>query len=285
MGSLVAPERLRFDFSHYAPVTEEELKEIQQLVNEKIRHNLEVESKMMPYEQAVAEGALALFGEKYGDMVRVVEIKTESEVISAELCGGTHVARSGELGLFQIVSEGSIGAGLRRIEAVTGRGAETFIAERLSASEIIAQQLQAQLDSRQKHIAVLEQKLARKEAESLLPQVQSIKGISVLATGVSASNMETLRLMGDWLKERLGSAVIVLGAVWDDKPHFLAVVTPDLVSKGLSAAEIAKQVAAVTGGSGGGRAHLGQAGGKDKTKLNEALSLVAKLVKDAHLRA
>ncbi len=294
MGSLVAPERLRFDFSHHAPVSKEELDKIQQLANEKIRQDLIVESKILPFDQAIAEGALAFFGEKYGDTVQVMTIKgaDEPEVFSAELCGGTHISRTGQIGMLQVTSESSIGAGLRRIEAVTGRGAEELIQERLFALETVAHHLKApvaevptrvadilsQLDSEQKRAAGLEQELARRAAEALLQRVQSVDGIAVLAAEVSASNMEILRQMGDWLKAKLGSAVIVLGAIWDDKPHFLTMVTQDLVTKGLNAAEIAKRVAQVTGGGGGGQSHLGQAGGKDKTKLAEALHLVDKLV-------
>jgi alanyl-tRNA synthetase len=292
-GSLVAPDRLRFDFSHYAPVSEDELRMIQQLVNEKIRHNLKVEvQKNIPYAQAIAEGALAFFGEKYGDTVRVIKIESPDGVFSAELCGGTHVSQTGEVGLFYIVSESSVGAGLRRIEAVTGRGAEAFVAQHISTLETIAQQLQSpltevqnkvaniitELDRERKRIAALEQKLAKGEAENLLSQLKLVNGIPVLVAEVSASSMETLRQMGDSLKERLGSAVILLGAIWDDKPHFLSMVTSDLVSEGLNAAEIVKRVAEVTGGSGGGRPNLGQAGGKDKGKLREALRLVPRLV-------
>jgi alanyl-tRNA synthetase len=283
MGSLVAPERLRFDFSHHSPISEEELEGIQQLINEWIRQDPVVEVEEIPYEQAKASGALALFGEKYGDRVRVVKIKSRDEVISAELCGGTHTGRTGEVGICLLVSEGSVGTGLRRIEAVSGRGAEAFIRERFSTLEAMAHQLQSQLDEERRRAAALGQKLAKREAESLLPQVQSVNGVSVLAAEVTASNMETLRQMGDWLKGKLGSGVVVLGAVWDDKPHFLAMVTPDLVKRGLSAEGMAKQVAKVTGGGGGGRPHLGQAGGKDKTKLGEALHLVSRLVADAHL--
>ncbi len=283
MGSLVAPERLRFDFSHHSPLSQEELGGIQRLINEWVRQDLIVEAKEMPYEQAKASGALALFGEKYGDRVRVVKIKSPDEAISAELCGGTHTGRTGEIGICLLVSEGSIGAGLRRIEAVTGRGAEAFIQERVSSLEAMSHQLQSQLEEERRRAAALGQKLAKREAESLLPQVQSVNGVSVLAAEVTASDMETLRQMGDWLKGKLGSGVVVLGAVWDDKPHFLAMVTPDLVKRGLSAEGMAKQVAKVTGGGGGGRPHLGQAGGKDKTKLGEALHLVSRLVADAHL--
>jgi alanyl-tRNA synthetase len=184
---------------------------------------------------------------------------------------------------------------MRRIEAVTGRVAESFIEEGFSTLEGVATQLGTtpaevqeklaavlhELAQERKRAKTLEEQLLRKVAQSLLSEVQQVDGIAVLAAKVSASNMEVLRQMGDWLKEKLGSAVIVLGVVWDDKPRFLAMVTPDLAAKGIHAGEIVKQVAQVTGGSGGGRAEIGQAGGKDKKKLDEALNLVAKLIKKA----
>jgi alanyl-tRNA synthetase len=291
-GSLVAPDRFRFDFTYEAPVLKEELSQIQRIVNENIRQNLLVTKKEMPYTQAVAEGAIALFGEKYGDVVRTVRIGSAKSLVSFEVCGGTHVDRTGDIGLFQIVSEGSIGSGMRRIEAVTGRGAERLIEERASMLEKIAQQLQVpaasieskiastleELDSERKRAAALERELSKETAASLLGKVESVKGVSVLAVKVSASNMDALRHTGDVLRDKLGSAVIVLAAIWDDKPNFLAVVTPDLVSRGLNAGEMVKKVAQATGGGGGGRPQLGQGGGKDKDKLEEALKLVPKLV-------
>lgn len=291
-GSLVAPDRFRFDFTYEAPVLKEELSQIQRIVNENIRQNLLVTKKEMPYTQAVAEGAIALFGEKYGDVVRTVKIGSAKSHVSFEVCGGTHLDRTGDIGFFQIVSEGSIGSGMRRIEAVTGRGAEKLIEERASTLEKIAQQLQVpaanieskvastleELDSERKRAVALERQLSKETAESLLTQAESVKGVSVLAVKVSASSMDALRHTGDVLREKLGSGVIVLAAAWDDKPNFLAVVTPDLVSKGLNAGDIVKKVAQATGGSGGGRPQLGQGGGKDKDKLEEALKLVSRLV-------
>jgi alanyl-tRNA synthetase len=293
-GSLVTPDRFRFDFTYEAPVLKEELGQIQRIVNEYIRQNLLVKKEEMPHTQAVSEGAIALFGEKYGDVVRTVKIGSAKTRVSFEVCGGTHVDRTGDIGLFQIVSEGSIGSGMRRIEAVTGRGAEKLIEERASTLEKIAQQLQVpaanieskiastleELNSERKRAVALERQLSKETAESLLAQAETVKGISVLATKVSVSNMDALRHMGDVLKDKLGSAVVVLAAVWDDKPNFLAMVTPDLVARGLNAGEIVKKVAQATGGSGGGRPQLGQGGGKDKDRLEEALKLVAKLVEE-----
>jgi alanyl-tRNA synthetase len=293
-GSLVAPERFRFDFTYEAPVLKEELSQIQRIVNENIRQNLSVTKKEMPHSQAVAEGAIALFGEKYGDVVRTVKVGSAKAPISFEVCGGTHVDRTGDLGLFQVISEGSIGSGMRRIEAVTGREAEKLIEERASMLDKIARRLQVpaayvegklsgvleELDSERKRAVVLERQLSKETAESLLNQAESVKGVSVLVAKTSVSNMDALRHMGDVLREKLGSGVIVLAAVWDDKPSFLAMVTPDLISRGLNAGDIVKKVAQATGGSGGGRPQLGQGGGKDKDKLEQALKLVARLVEE-----
>ncbi len=275
-GSLVAPERLRFDFSHLTAVTKEELQKINQIVNDKVRRNLRVSAEDVPYKKAIDEGAIALFDEKYGDKVRVVRVGEPR--VSAELCGGTHVAATGEIGLFHIISESSIGAGLRRIEAVTGRGAEAYFNERLSDLQKIAQNLDAERDKLGKQVLALERELARLRAESLLAQAEVIKGVTVLVAKVPSSRLEILREMSDFIREKLGSAVVVLGTVYEDKPAFLAAVTPDLVAKGYNAGEIVKQVAAVTGGGGGGKPNLAQAGGKDKKKLDEALKLVKSLI-------
>jgi alanyl-tRNA synthetase len=293
-GSLVAPDRFRFDFNCETPVFKEELSQIQHIVNENIRRNLPVTKKEMPYAEAVAEGAIALFGEKYGDVVRTVKIGPARAPVSFEVCGGTHVDRTGDIGLFQIVSEGSIGSGLRRIEAVTGREAEKLIEERASALERVAQKLQVpvanveskvagileELESERKRAVALERQLSKEIADSLLGKVVSVKGVSVLAANVQASNMDALRHMGDVLREKLGSGVIVLAAVWDGKPNFVALVTPDLVSRGLNAGEIVRRAAQAAGGSGGGRPQLGQGGGKDKDRLEDALKLVPKLVEE-----
>ena len=291
-GSQVAPDRFRFDFTQEAPVLEEELSRIQQLVNENIRRNLPLTKKEVPYAEAVAEGAIALFGEKYADKVRVVKVGPGKVPVSFEVCGGTHVSRTGDIGFFHILSEGSIGSGMRRIEAVTGRGAEALVEERISTLERIAHRLQSvtsevegkvegvlgELDSERKRAVALERQLSRDSTEALMSQVKSVNGVSVLAARVSASDIDILRHMGDLLKERLGSGVIVLGTVWDDRPNFLAMVTSDLVARGLSAGEIVKKVAQETGGGGGGKPLMAQGGGKDVTKLEQALESIAGLV-------
>ncbi len=289
-GSLVAPDRFRFDFSHLTAMTEKELQEVNHIVNEKVRQNLPVYGGETSYKEAVEKGAIALFGEKYGDVVRVVEIG--EPVVSAELCGGTHVASTGEVGYFHITGESSIGAGLRRIEAVTGRGAEAYINRHFSALEQIAQSLGAspddaqdklsslitELDKERKRAVALERELSKRIAESLVSQAEVVNGVRVLAARVPSSPLRVLREMGDLLREQLKSGVIVLGTVYENKPAFLATVTPDLVARGYNAGEIVKQVARVTGGSGGGEARLAQAGGKYKDKLDEALQLVKSLI-------
>jgi alanyl-tRNA synthetase len=289
-GSVVAPHHLTFDFSHSAALTEEQLSEVQRIVNEMIRQNLTVRDKMMPKQQALDAGALAFFEEKYGDEVRVLEIGRPP--VSIELCGGTHVKRTGDIGFFQIVAESSIGAGLRRIEAVTGRGAEEFIKERFAIIEHVADELkapvaevenriaalQAEIDAERKKALALERRLLSSSLDSILDKVESVNGITVLAARVSASDMEALRQAGDLIKERLNSVLVVLGADYDGRANFVAMATPDLVKKGLHAGNIVKQVAAVAGGGGGGKAEIGQAGGKDVNRLDDALRLVKELV-------
>jgi len=289
-GSLVAPHHLRFDFSHLKALSAKQLAEVNRVVNDKIRRNLPVYDEVVPYKEAIEAGAIALFDEKYGDTVRVLKIG--EPFISVELCGGTHVSATGEIGIFHIISESSIGAGLRRIEAVTGREAEQYFAERLTDLERIAKSLGSsteeardkvsglagELEQERKQRLALERELAKKTAESLLSQVEVVRGVKVLVTKVSSSRMEMLREMSDLLRDRLKSAIVVLGTVYEGKPAFLAVVTPDLVAKGYDAGKIVKQVAAVTGGGGGGKPNLAQAGGKDKKKLDQALKLVKGLI-------
>ena len=289
-GSLVTPDRFRFDFNHLEAVGKPRLLEIQRLVNEKIRENLAVTASVTSYKEAVARGATALFGEKYGDEVRVLQVGDPP--FSVELCGGTHVQATGEIGLLQIVSEESVGSGLRRIEAVTGRGAERLVAERLSALDSLAAQLQTppegveakvaamagELERERKRAAAMERESARKAAGSLVSEAREVKGIKVLSAKVAAPTADAMREMGDRLKQDLGSGVIVLGGLFDGKPGLLAMVTPDLAAKGFNAGQIVKEAAKVVGGGGGGRAELGQGSGKDASKLDEALGQVAGLV-------
>jgi alanyl-tRNA synthetase len=289
-GSLVDPDHLRFDFAHPSAVTKEELSQIQHIVNEKIRRNLKVTASNMLYQQALDRGALAFFEEQYGEEVRVLEIGKPP--ISAELCGGTHVKATGEIGFLHIIEESSIGAGLRRIEAVTGRGAESYIDRQISILDEVAEDLKAspseiksriaalhsEIDTERKRALAVERELSKNAVGSLLGEVVTINGIPVLTARVSASNMEALRQTGDMIKDSLESILVVLGAVYGDQANFVAMLTPDLVKKGLHAGEIVKQVAQVTGGRGGGRAEMGQGGGKDINRLDNALGLVRDLV-------
>jgi len=289
-GSLVEPERFRFDFSHLGQVTEGQLNEIQRQVNDWIRQNLKAEAKVLPHKQAIAEGAIALFEEKYGEEVRMLGIGEPA--ISKELCGGTHVSSTGEIGIFLITSESSIGTGLHRIEAVTGRKAESLIESRLTALQSVAKEVEgsleevpgkvkaliSELEAERKRVLSLERELSRRIAEDLLGQAEQVNGVTVLAAKVPALTMPILREMGDTLRDRLKSAIVVLATVYNGKPNFLAMVTPDLVAKGFHAGDIINQVAKVTGGGGGGKAAMAQAGGRDATKIDEALKLVHKLI-------
>ncbi|MFC1995668.1 DHHA1 domain-containing protein, partial [Chloroflexota bacterium] len=289
-GSLVAPDRFRFDISHLTAVTGKEMQKINNIVNDNIRQNLMVYDEEIPYKKAIEEGAIALFDEKYADKVRVMKIG--EPFISAELCGGTHVTSTGEIGFFQIIGESSIGASLRRIEAVTGREAERYIEKHFLDLEKIAKALDAEPDDvyskandlstelkkEQKQTLALERELAKIRADSLLSQAEEVKGVTVLVAKIPSSRMEILREIGDFIRDKLKSVVVVLGTTYEEKPIFLATVTPDLVARGYNAGEIVKQVAGVTGGSGGGKATLAQAGGKYKNKLDEALRLVKSLI-------
>ncbi len=292
-GSLVAPDRLRFDFTHVEALKPEELADVQRLVNEKIRENLPVRTERKSYEEATAGGATALFDEKYAAEVRVVEVAEENERYSAELCGGTHVRATGDIGQFIIVGEESIGAGLRRIEALTGRGADEYVRDRLTTlqqlrgrlgvtgddAELVARVdlLFEEVDSLKKRVQALERELGRNRAEALLAEAEHVDGRSLLTARVPASSPEALREMGDWLRDRLGSGVIVLGTVVDGRPSLLAMVTPDLTSRGLNAGELVKRAAQVTGGGGGGRPEMAQAGGRDASRLDEALRAAKEL--------
>ncbi len=289
-GSLVAPDRLRFDFTHMAALTLEELREIEQWVNARVRENLPVTAQVIDYDKAIAAGAVAIFGEKYGDRVRMVSIDDYTK----ELCGGTHLRATGEIGLFHIVGEESIGAGLRRIEALTGRGAERYMQEALTTLVQVADRLQVpptevenkvaslleSLKEKEREVARLRREKARSEVDSLLEKVREVKGVKLLAAQVRADNIESLREMTDWVRDRLGSVVVILGAVLDGKPGFVAAVTPDLVEGGLRADWLVKEVASLVGGGGGGRATMAQAGGRDASKLQEALAAVEGFLAD-----
>ncbi|MBE0430366.1 MAG: alanine--tRNA ligase [Dehalococcoidia bacterium] len=289
-GSSVEPRGFRFDLSHLSAITEQQLSEIQSQVNEWIRQNLRVQPRLMPYSQAIADGAIALFEEKYGDEVRVLEIGEPP--ISKELCGGTHVSSTGEIGLFLITGQGSIGAGLHRIEAVTGREAEALVESRLATLKSLSRsvessmeevpgkltELMGELEAERRRALWLERELSRRIVEDLVGSTEQVDGVTVLAARVPALSMPVLRETGDMLRDRLQSAVVVLATVQNGKPSFLAVVTQDLTARGFHAGDIINQVARVAGGGGGGKAGMAQAGGKDAARVDEALQSVKGIV-------
>jgi alanyl-tRNA synthetase len=287
-GSLVTPERLRFDFTHFSAMTPEEIQKVEDRLNEAILANMTVSATEMSLEAAKASGATALFGEKYGDSVRVVSMGD----FSKELCGGTHVRLTGDIGLVKILSEGGIGAGLRRIEAVAGTEALTYIRslndQLLDIAQLLkaqpadlskrVQAMMAQIKDLEKEVQQLNAKFAKSEVEGLLQRVKEIEGIPVLASQVQAQDMDSLRNMADLLKDKLKTGVLVLGAVSEGKVNWVTVVAPTGLS-GLHAGQIIKEVAKITGGGGGGRPDMAQAGGKDPAKLGEALDQVPAIIK------
>jgi len=303
-GSLVAPDRLRFDFTHPGTLSPQELAAIEQGVNDWIYRNDAVAWRWMAYKDAVATGAMALFGEKYGDEVRVVEVGASASPItqspnhpisplSRELCGGNHVNNTAEIGVFHVGSEGSVGSGVRRIEAVTGRGAHALLQERLDLLHRTAstlgvpetevdrkvQALLEQVSGQQKELARLREQAARQEFQALLGQVVEIEGgVKVLAQPVTAADANVMRQMTDWFRNQLGSGVVVLGAGIDGKPQLVAAVTDDLVARGVHAGKLVQAVAKKLGGGGGGRPNLAQAGGVDLAGLPAALADVPGLV-------
>src|SRR5688572_6894377 len=284
-GSLVAPDRLRFDFSHFQPMTQSELQEVERLVNAQVRANSAGETRLMKYDAAVASGAMALFGEKYDDEVRVLNFGD----FSVELCGGTHVRRTGDIGLFKIVSEGGIQAGVRRIEAVTGQGALDWVAKSDQVLRELAAIVKASRDdvedkvrqlaerSRrlEKEVAGLKSKLASGQGGDLSSSAVDVAGIKVVATRVDGADAPALRDAVDRLKSKLRSAAIVLASVQQaDKVVLIAGVTDDQIGK-VKAGDLVNVVAQMIGGRGGGRPDMAQAGGNDPTKLDEALAAVA----------
>lgn len=280
-GSLVEPDRLRFDFTHFSPVTPEEARRIEEIINARVLDNLPVETRETSLEEARATGAAALFGEKYGERVRLVKMGD----YSLELCGGTHVRSTSEVGLFKLLGESSVGSGLRRVEAVTGEGALRYIYARDQQLESIARVVKAapsevvhRVESLVKDYRELEHeaenlraKLARFEVQSMLDQVTDLKGVKFLAAHTSAPDMDSLRAMVDLLRDRMGSGVIVLASPVGDRVNLVVAVTRDLLGLGLHAGKIIKEAAAAVGGGGGGRPEMAQAGGKEPGRIQEAL--------------
>jgi alanyl-tRNA synthetase len=288
-GSLVAPDRLRFDFSHFQPVTPEELERIERLVNAEVRRNSPAETRLMKYDEAVAAGAMALFGEKYDDVVRVLSLGD----FSTELCGGTHVGRAGDIGLFRIVSEGGVAAGVRRIEAVTGeealdhaaateatlRGVASLVRGTPADVEDKVRQLVERSRKLERDLAAAKARLASGQGTDLAAEAADVGGLKVVAARVDGADAQALREAVDGLKGRLGTAVIVLGAPTEEgKVVLVAGVTPNATAR-VKAGELVGHVAAQVGGKGGGRPDFAQAGGTDREKLDEALAGVAAWVR------
>ena len=295
-GSLVAPQRLRFDFSHVSAMSFQEIRSVQSLANEKIRDNLPVFAHETSYAEAVRKGALAFFGDRYGDVVRVVSMgdsEAEEQLFSREVCGGTHVAATGQVGTLFVLGESSIGGGMRRIEAISGRAAEQLFLEQADKLEALANKLQtpvADLESRldsyiqdteelKARMEAMERNSLRSEAEQLLQRVVDVDGVKLVAAKTSATSPDGMREMGDFLKAKLSSVAIVLSAVVDGNPLLVAMLTPDLVDKGLHAGNLARDTAKVMGGGGGGGPDMAQAGGRQVEKLDQALAGVAELVR------
>ncbi|HAS6174793.1 TPA: alanine--tRNA ligase [Vibrio vulnificus] len=268
-GSLVKAENLRFDFSHLEAVTAAELKEVERLVNAQIRRNHTIETNIMDIESAKQKGAMALFGEKYDDEVRVLSMGD----FSTELCGGIHASNTGDIGLFKITSEGGIAAGIRRIEAVTGEGALEAIDAQARKFEEKLQDAANKAKSLEKEIQQLKDKLASQASANLIDQVKEIAGVKVLVAKLDGADNKALRGMVDELKNQMGSGIIMLGNVADDKVGLIAGVTQDLTSK-VKAGELVNMVAQQVGGKGGGRPDMAQAGGTDSSALPSALASV-----------
>jgi alanyl-tRNA synthetase len=286
-GSLVAPNRMRFDFTHSRPLTKEELADVVRRSNEVVLANYDVKTRWTSYDRAVAEGAMALFGEKYGDEVRVVSFG-EEEGVSMELCGGTHVSSTAEIGSFRAVGEGSVAAGVRRLEVVTGRYAEELIEQSIDTLSNLAgdlhtrpedvpaavRHIQEQNHELQRELAALHRQIAQQRTQAMLDQVVQVDGVPVLAAQIEAPDSDTMREMTDWLRDKLGSSVVVIGAVIDGRPQLVAAVTKDVAERGVHAGNMVREIAKTIGGGGGGSPMMAQAGGSNGEMLPEALQQV-----------
>ncbi|HHW56735.1 MAG TPA: alanine--tRNA ligase [Clostridia bacterium] len=289
-GSLVADDRLRFDFSHYQAVTKEELKEIENIVNEKIYQSLPVDVEEKTYDEAVKEGAVALFTEKYGDKVRVVKI----DDYSMELCGGTHVKNTNEIGIFKIISESAVGAGLRRIEALTGLTAIKYLEDKeeilKEASDVLKAQdkeivskieiLHQSLKVKDKEIEQLKIKMASILAENLINSAISLDSIKVVISKVEDYDSEALKSLGDILKDRLKTAAVVLASSVSEKAIFVGMATKDAIQKGINMGLVIKEVCKISEGNGGGRPDMAQGTGKNLAKIEEALNKAIEIIKE-----
>ena len=296
-GSLVAPDHLRFDYTQSEAPSAEQLRDVQRVVRARIRDDIAVETLQLPYEQALRRGAMAIFGEKYATEVRVVEICDPAphihDCFSKELCGGTHAPATGFVGDFQITSESSVGAGLRRIEALTGAAAEAWTEQRLATLDNVSDTLRAtpetlpdridqmrgELQELRRRLAAVEAQTGASVAEQLAANPVDIDGVPVVAGRVEVESASALRSAGDEVRRRLDDAVIVLGAVADERPLFVAMITPGLVERGLHAGKLIGGVARIAGGGGGGKPEMAQAGGRDASQLDAAIAAVPDAVR------
>jgi alanyl-tRNA synthetase len=288
-GSFVGPERLRFDFSHFSQVTSEELIHVEQLVNDAILDNISVQIVETSQNAAKEMGAVALFGEKYGDSVRVVLVGD----VSKELCGGSHVTNTAEIGLFKIVSEAGIGSGIRRIEAVTGAGTIEYVNGRenllLSAAmalksrpeEIVVrvESVTGRIKELEHELSALNSKLAQAEVDELVSNIQVVNGIQVVIGTVNMNDIDGLRTVADLVRNRLTRGIVTLGSIANDKVNFVAMATKEAIVKGVHAGNVIKEVAKIAGGGGGGRPDMAQAGGKQPEKINDALQFAIEVIK------
>jgi alanyl-tRNA synthetase len=286
-GSLVAPDHLRFDFSHGRSVKDREVEQIEALVNEQVQANVPVTRREMDLDEALRQGAMALFGEKYGERVRVIRIGD----FSTELCGGTHLDRTGELGFFKIATEGAVASGVRRVEAVAGHAAVAAVARQertlREAAEIlkiapaeVPQRLRKLMDEQRalaRQLEELEGRLARSRADDLLASARQVNGVAVVSGRVDGLDGEGLRAVVDRLRDRLGSGIVCVGSVVDGRVALVAAVTRDLVKR-FHAGKIVQEIAKAAGGSGGGRPDMAQAGAREPDRLDAALALVDDVV-------
>jgi alanyl-tRNA synthetase len=287
-GSLVAPERLRFDFTSPKGLTSEQILQVEEIINEQIMNNLQLSIAELPYQEAIRSGAKALFGEKYGDVVRVVKVGD----YSMELCGGTHVNQTGEIGLFKVVSESSIAAGVRRIEALTGFEAYRSITHDLSILSQLGQhlrvpvqeipeqvaQMELEIKSLQKELHHLEQRIANTESEDLISQAKQVGDIKILVALIPQKDIKALRNLGDLLKQRLRECALFLASGQGDRANLLAMMTDKAVNMGYKADELIKQTASIINGGGGGNARMAQAGGKGVENLKQAVEKAKQLM-------
>ena len=292
-GSYVDAERLRFDFTHFSAMTDEEIAKVEAIVNEQIAKNLQVVTEEMSVEDAKKTGAMALFGEKYGDKVRVVQMKADGEeAFSVELCGGTHVANTGVISYFKIISESGVAAGVRRIEALTGDGLmkhyamqEELLKEVAKAAKAEPAKLLQKVTSLQEELKALQSeneklkaKLANDAVGDVDSKIQEVKGMKVLAMDVPDVDMNGLRNLGDQMKEKIGDGVVVLASANGGKVTLLAMATDAAIKKGAHAGNLIKEIASLVGGGGGGRPNMAQAGGKNPAGIPDALAKAVSVV-------